>query len=240
MLAISYQNDGDFREHSGDGRGALESFRRKAAIDEELLAADPANAQAHGDLGYSLQRLGDLLAQSGENSEALAHYRKSEQLYSKGSPTTPDDSGLRLRIALSRAGAARSEARLGERSAALERNRQTIALLDKTADDPASADQRGLRAQVYTYLGETYVALATSGRTRPLEAREHWSAAREMFRRSFAIWEDMRTRGILSVTDAKKPAEAARELARCSDNLRERASISARPSSLPPGPREVR
>ena len=215
LLAISYQNDGDFREQSGDKRGALESFRRKIVIDEELLAADPANAQAHGDLGYSSQRLGDLLAGLGDDSQALSHYRRSAEKYQKLSSDAPESLGSRLRLAVSRAGVGRAQARLGDRAAALEECRHTIALLGETVDDPTNAGQRGMRAQAYTYLGEAYAALAASRKTPPAEAKGHWLAAREMYRQSLKVWEDMRGRGILSVTDAGKPEEVAREIARC-------------------------
>ena len=53
LLAISYQNDGDYRSFLDDTGGALESFRKKLALDERSLADDPVNAQARGDLGYT-------------------------------------------------------------------------------------------------------------------------------------------------------------------------------------------
>jgi len=61
LLAISYQNDGDYRAIPGDKIGALRSFRKKLDLDEQSLAAVPANAQARGDFGYSCERLGELL-----------------------------------------------------------------------------------------------------------------------------------------------------------------------------------
>ena len=218
MLAISFQNDGDFREYSGDSSGALASFRRKLAIDEELVAADPANVQAHGDLGYSLQRLGDILAKRGVHAEALLHYRRSAESYERGYGQSGNRDGF-FTLAVSHAGVARAHANLGSRSPALDAVRRADTRLAEAPDNPANSAQRGGRAQVYEYLAETYVALATRRDRGPADARADWSAACDMFRRSHDVWEDMRRRGILSVTDASKPGEVAREIARCEQML---------------------
>ena len=216
MLAISYQNDGDFREQSGDSSGALASFRRKLAFDEELVAADPANAQAHGDLGYSLLRLGDILAKRGEHADALLHYRRSAEEFGR---RQTGESGASVALAVSHAGIARAQANLGNRSGALDGVRRADTTVADAPDDPANASQRGTRAQVYEYLGQAYVALATRRGRGPAAARADWSAACDMFRRSHDVWEDMRRRRILTVIDAAKPDKLAQELAQCKAQL---------------------
>ena len=212
MLAISHQNDGDFRALTGDSSGALASFRRKLAMDEELVAADPANVQAHGDLGYSTQRIGDILTAQGFHAEALAQYRRSVQAYQH-------DPAADYRLAVSHAGVARAEASLGNRSAALDAVRRAERLTVDVPDDPESSHLRGIRAQAYQYMAETNVALAMRRGISPADAQAHWSVACNMFRRSRDVWEDMRRRGILSVTDASKPVEVGREIARCEQML---------------------
>ena len=214
MLAISYQNDGDFRDHSGDSRGALASFRRKLAIDEELVAADPANVQAHGDLAYSLFRLGDILAARGAHAEALLHYRRTAERWQQ-LRTQSGDKRANFNLAVSHAGVARAEASLGNRSAALDAARRAESIIAEAPDDPANSDQRGTRAQVYEYVGEAYVTLATRHGTLPSDARADWSAACRVLQRSSDVWTDMRRRGILSGSDANKPDTLARELDRC-------------------------
>jgi hypothetical protein len=48
-----------------------------------------------------------------------------------------------------------------------------------------------------------------------------------MFQRTHNIWEDMRRRGILSVTDAAKPDKLARALGRCQTVLGETSGNGA-------------
>ena len=219
MLAISYQNDGDFRDQSGDSDGALASFRRKLTIDEELLAADPANVQAHGDIAYSLQRLADILAAQGAHAEALLDYRRAAEEYQPLNAAA--DHPLNLRVALSHAGAARAEANLGNRSAAVDAVRLAETIATAVRDDPANWDNRWTRAEVYKYMAETYVALATRGRPGRAAARADWSAACDRFQRSHDVWVDMRRRGILNGGDAAKPDELARALDKCQAMLRD-------------------
>ena len=216
MLAISYQNDADFRDQSGDSEGALASFRRKLAIDEELVAADPANMLAHGDLAYSLQRLADILAARAIHAEALLHYRRAAEEYGQ-----TDDRTANLRVAMSHAGAARAQASLGNRSAALDAVRRAETITRAAPDDPANAAHRGTRAETYEYMAETYVALATRGGSGPADTRADWSAACDMFQRSRDIWEDMRRRRILTVADAAKQDKLAQALGGCQARLRE-------------------
>ena len=220
ILAISYQNDGDYRDQLGDKRGALDSFRKNISMNEELLSADPANAEAHSDLAYSSQRVGDLLAALEDNSQALMYYRKSLQMYEKLAADAPEDLTERFRLAISGAGVARIQSRIGDRTSALEKCRKTIALLGEMAEDPTNASHRSMRAQAYTYLGDAYVALATSREASQAEITQHWNAGRDMYRRSLGVWEEMRSRGILSVTDAGKPEEVARQIAKCDAFLR--------------------
>jgi eukaryotic-like serine/threonine-protein kinase len=214
MLAISYQNDGDFRDQAGDSEGALASFRRKLAIDEELLAADPANVQAHGDVAYSLQRLGDLLTTRGIHGEALLHYRRAAQEYLGPTGHTAYKS-VGLRVAMSHAGAARAQANLGNRPAAVDGVRLAETIARNVPDDPANPSERGTRAEVYEYMAEAYVALATGRGSGLADARADWSAACDMFQRSHDIWEDMRRRGILNATDAARADKVAHTLSRC-------------------------
>ena len=66
MLANTYQNDGDYRAILHDIDGALQSFRKKLALDEQALAEDPHNAVGTRDIAYTHERMGDLLAKTGK------------------------------------------------------------------------------------------------------------------------------------------------------------------------------
>lgn len=219
-LEISYATDGDYRDRLGDKRGALESCRKSIAISEQLITADPSDTGASDDLATELQRVADLLGALGDNSQALSNYEKSVEIYEKTSAKAPENLWERLQLAISQAGVGKMQARLGDIASALEQCRKTVSLLEATPENPTNRIHRSLKAQAYQYLGEAYVALTTLGKVPSADISQHWTTARDMFGRSSAIYQDMRSRGILSVPDAHQLDEIAGEVAKCDTALR--------------------
>jgi eukaryotic-like serine/threonine-protein kinase len=224
MVALGYGDQGGYREELGNKRGALESFRKSIAIYERMMAADRANAQLYGDVGDPYRKIGDVLSDEGDNSQALDYYSKSLQVYENGSAKSPDDLTLRLCVAICRAGIAKLQSRLRQSGPAFDECQKAIALLTGTNEEPANANHRSLKAQAYRYLGDTYAMLATATRDSATEITQHWAAAREMFQCSLTIYEDMRSRGILSAPNSRHLEKVAGEISRCDAALGKSAS----------------
>jgi len=70
LLSLAYQNDGDYQAWNKNTNAALDSFQKKLTIDEQSVAADPANAQARDDLAYASARFEDMLVDSGLATQA--------------------------------------------------------------------------------------------------------------------------------------------------------------------------
>jgi serine/threonine protein kinase len=210
-LVLTYQHGGDYRKGS-DKRGALEYFRTVAALDEELLAADPANALTRKDLAYAHKKIADFLVDLEDNSQALLHFSKALESYEKVVVDAPADLISRFLVATCHGGVARMQARLGEVNPAFEECGKAIALLKEITGDEKGHEGR---AQACEYLGYAYVALATSAKASASESRQHMSAARDMFRQTLNILDDLRrSQGDLGVNEdwAK---EIAGEIAKC-------------------------
>jgi tetratricopeptide (TPR) repeat protein len=219
LLAVAYQNEGDYRANQGDVRGALESFGKKLPLDEAALAADPANTQALVDHAYSSERLGALLTELGDHSRALVHLGHNLAAQKKLAAKDPESLSARYRLVLAHVQVGQAQAKLGDRTAAFAACRKAVALLEAAADDPAHAYTRGLRAQAYLYLGDTFAAVAGPLVGSSEEASEHWRAARDMYQRGLDIWADMRRRGSLGEDDVAKFEAIAREVARIDATL---------------------
>ena len=209
-----------------DTSGALGSFRKKLVLDEQSFADDPVNAQSRGDLGYTCERIGTLLVLSGEYKEARSYYRRALDLYEQLSAGSSQDVYLRFRLIIVRAGIGETQAKLGERAAALAESSKAIALLDEVAENPANSPQSSLRGQSYLHVAETHKALASSRGVDPTEQREQMRAASDRYSRSLEIWQDMLKLGILTGEDAKRPEEVAREIAECDASLRRLALLT--------------
>src|SRR3712207_8684331 len=90
-----YHNRGDIRDET-DKRGALEDYRKVAALEEELVAADPANARTRKDLAFTDKKLGEMLVGLGDNVEALRYFRRAVEGFESGLTTTPGNLVARL------------------------------------------------------------------------------------------------------------------------------------------------
>ena len=185
-----------------------------------MLADDPVNAQELEDFGYSYERIGDLLARSGHYAKALSYYRKALSLYEKVWSIAPRIWRVHYRAVFSRAGIAKMQANLGNKTIALGECSKVSGLLNEIPEVPESRLQSGARGQIYMHLAQAYATLGTSGSVAAAERRNHWRAARNMYTRSLEIWHDMESRGILTGEYTAKPQEAEREIAKCDSFLR--------------------
>jgi hypothetical protein len=124
----------------------------------------------------------------------------------------PTDLVSQFMVATCHGGVARMQARLGEVDPALEECRKAIALLQEiTGDEPGHLG----RAQAHEYLGYAYAALAASPKASASESRQHISAARDRFRQTLNIIDDLRSRqGDLGVNE-EWAKEVASEIAKC-------------------------
>src|SRR5678815_5646137 len=101
------------------------------------------------DLGYTCERIGDLLVQSGQYTQALSFKRRAVDLYEKLSDEQPQQLTTRYRAILSRASLAELHAKLGDRPEALDSASTAISHVSEVVNDPTNGAQSGYRAQVY-------------------------------------------------------------------------------------------
>ena len=214
-LVQSYQNGGDYRKQS-DKPAALELFRRAAALNEELLVADPGNALNRKDFAYTHKKIADFLVELEDWSQALLHFSKALESYEKLAADAPADLVVGFLVATCHGGVAHMQARLGEVNPALEECRKATTLLQAiTGDEPGHLG----RAQGYEYLGYAYAALAASPKASASESRQHMSAARDMFRQTLNILDELRrSQGDLG-SNEDWAKEIAGEIAKCDTAL---------------------
>ncbi len=79
LLALGYQKVGGAQEDTNP-KEALASYAKSAAINGELVKADPNNAQASMSLAITLRYTGDLESKLGDRANALAHYEQVLQI----------------------------------------------------------------------------------------------------------------------------------------------------------------
>jgi tetratricopeptide (TPR) repeat protein len=183
------------------------------------VQADPADARAQADLAYSCSRIADLLAEARKYSEALSYYRKGLTAVEKVAAVAPQQLPLRYGVIITRASIAEMEAKLGQRSWAVQEYSNALTALKLTPDDPIAAF-RMWRAEAYYAIGNACAAVASSNGLPGDEARSDWRLAREMYQNSLDIYLELRRRGISTSEDASDKVTA--EIAKCDAALAER------------------
>jgi eukaryotic-like serine/threonine-protein kinase len=217
-LYVTYFYSGDILTRLGRTRDALESYEQNLAIVEELLSTDPKNESYRSDRGHALLRVGDTLVDLDELPRALSRYRAA--LAIRSAEAGADSANLFKRGALVEAHVklANTLARNREFGPAADQSRAGLDLLDAMSLDQLPAASQAAFAERYAELGEVH-SIAAAASTRDNAARESWECALEMYRRSAAIWKDLRERGVLAEPDAAKFDAVNREIARCSAAL---------------------
>jgi len=104
---------GDYLVLINKPQAALDAFRQRLVIDEQTVAVDPNNVPVQTDLAYSSSRIGDLLAEMGDEVAALPFYQRAADIYAKNASADPQDFATTLELSRLLAKLAKTHTRLG-------------------------------------------------------------------------------------------------------------------------------
>ena len=214
-LAALGPNAGDYLALINKPQAALDAFRKKLAIDEQAIAADPGNLQVQTDLAYSSSRIGDLLAEMGDQAGALSYYQRAVDIYTKNAQANVEDFAISLQLARLLGKLAKTHTRLGYIEKAWAECNKAVNLLESVPDDATDVEQRKTRASSYSAFGDAYSLLARDTRTPQKFMRRLWAAAREMYERSLAILIDLQEREVLSADELPEIDAISHKIAEC-------------------------
>ena len=213
-LAVSHFKIGRTLAALGETGSALVHLRKLASI-AESLGTDPSNTEAGSDLALAHQTIGETLAKRGELREALQSYRKSLAINEAMAAKDKSDTITSSNIALTHRAIGDALSQLKDVSGAEAGYRKALEIYEPLAvEDPTDETLRRDQALAYEGLGNVSAALAAANKLQR-EQTSRWSEARNRYQQSLAIWRDLEKRKVLRITDAGKPDEVARKLARC-------------------------
>ncbi|HXW08654.1 MAG TPA: serine/threonine-protein kinase [Vicinamibacterales bacterium] len=164
-LAAAYLKVGDVQgrplnPNLGDTAGALESYRKAAAIYESLGAAEAGDDGLRRELSTALARLSEALASTGDTAAALAAARRALEIQqqvasaSSGDTAVPADVRRELAAGYSRVGDLLSAT--GDTQGALEHRRRALGLMETlTASDPDDVSNLRQLGVAYQKLGNS-------------------------------------------------------------------------------------
>ncbi len=206
---------------AGDLTGALDAHRKALTLIEGLAAADPGDkGHAHG-RSVTYLDIGNVLTKMGQTGAALESYRKALAISENLIASDPSKAETRIDLAkvYTRLGSLLTS--LGDTVRAGDYLGKGRELFEGVArSDPKGVTPRKGLADAYASIGELHARLASRASGVSSVQTERWSEARLWFQKSLDIWQDLRNKGALSLADAGKLEEVAKEIARCDDNLK--------------------
>jgi non-specific serine/threonine protein kinase/serine/threonine-protein kinase len=169
----------------GDSSGALQSYGKALSVDQRILAANPADGEAHRLLAVIYEKMSDVQAATGNMRGAVDSSSRSLSIFREIATSHPAESPAQISLAISHIkwGDVMGNPDFpngGERQAATESYRASLEILERlsqtSTDEPKIRHLRGL---VYERLG---TMLATQGQI---------AEASDAYQRSLAIREGL-------------------------------------------------
>ena len=208
LLAHAYYWSADTLVKLGRLRDALDQHMRSLAIYEELALADP---QAYP-TGFSVLRIGNVLARLGEHERALEYYRRAEvtsTAVATADPTNLWSRGGLIEIRAFMCASLVTLGRPGDGAGCAE----TVRMIDRTKVEPTNAVIRASLARSLTVMADAFAGAARTRTAAGPDRLQQWETARAMYRKSVAIWADMAARGMLTPSDDEEAALVSKGLA---------------------------
>jgi tetratricopeptide (TPR) repeat protein len=207
LVAASRYYEGDALARLGRTREALQAFSQALAIGEALAAADPEGHR----VTFALLRVGNMLARLGDHTQALRYYRRADAVSAGDVRADPDNLWERAGLIEIRAYSCASMVRLGDDAAAAA-CADTGRMIEETTVEATNAVVRAALARGLTVMADAHAAAADGTRAAGARRVAWRQTARDLYRRSVAIWSDMAARGMLTSSDDEEAAAVSRSL----------------------------
>jgi serine/threonine protein kinase/tetratricopeptide (TPR) repeat protein len=209
-LAVQLGNAGTAMLRRDDRAGARPKMQEALALYETLAAADPNDMSLQRNLAVGHRNVA-AASETTDRETALRHFHTALDILSRLVTKDPTNTDFQRLLAICYLYQARYLTRVKELDAAVRSDEQGIKIEEAlVASAPQNAGAKNTLAQLYADVGKTEEAAASSS-----SKKELWTEARASYQRSLALYEDMKTKGTLAPTDAKKPEELSVEIAKC-------------------------
>ena len=192
---------------AADGQtvAALESLEIALGFIEKLAAESPNDDGHQRNMSYTHLTLGQILVRAGQFENALPHLRRALGLSEKLIAKDPEKGETVGDLSAIHSNLGEALVQTGSRAEGLRHLRESLAFYEKSR--VAVAGNVVIQRDYAETLARLGAALANDSNSET-SRRD----AAEFYRRSLEIWLTMREKGILSVADADKPDQIAKEI----------------------------
>jgi tetratricopeptide (TPR) repeat protein len=216
-IADVYHEIGNTLIRLGKPKDALDNFRKSLENYKALSDADPADTNARRQVYATYRQMGNALLLTSNVQGALESYRKALLVFQELSQADPNNTETQYDVALSYRKIGEALTRNGDVASALDNYRQALPGFEAlVARSPANAKTRTDLALTYYDLGMARSKFEPA----KSQSEDRWREARGWYQKSLDIYQDMKSKGTLNGTDAGKPDELAKEIAKCDAALK--------------------
>lgn len=218
--ALERKKIGGVYEAKGKLDRALQEYRSALLIDAQLAKTHPQDASAQRDVSIDHSNLGDAILKSGDPAHAIQEYRQALAIDTQLANADPKDASARYYLVYDGYRLGDAQLKNEDPQAALASYRTAAQRAEQNASsDPENALMRSELARVYSKLARAHFDSVTHTESPAPEKKARLSAARTWYRKSLAIWLDLRGRGALQGADTHEPDRVADELSQCTAAL---------------------
>ncbi len=218
-LAVSVGKMGDILADSEPASGA-EYYRRGLTITRGLLDGAPEEHRYRRRHLMFLNGRATALRNLGDRQGAIQHLRQALEMLQQTSARQAANAELQALKHAALLTLAGLLLETGDLNAALDHNRQALAIAEASSSSIATdLYARWRLADSYSSLGRYYAALGANVRNPPEERLANWREARAWSEKSLTLWNDWDQYAVSSVFNTTRREQAARALERCDSVL---------------------
>jgi eukaryotic-like serine/threonine-protein kinase len=189
-------------EFSGAAGDALEQVKIAAAIRERMAADNPKDLDFQIAVADAELLLGQMLARQNQPQTVEKRVRRALETYEKIAAIDADRLQVKILAARARANLGNFLASEGNLSEGLRHLREAVRFYE--TNGAATTPDAGLKRHYAEALGQLAAALVKN--------KPPLTEAREVYRKSLELWQDLESRGVLKASDAAQAGEVSRRL----------------------------
>jgi non-specific serine/threonine protein kinase/serine/threonine-protein kinase len=215
--ALEQKKMGGVFEQKGEFAHALQKYKSALQVNEKQAKDSPEDASAQRDVAIDYSSLGDVIAKSGDNLAAIENYRHALTIDRQLAAADPKDASARYYLVYDLYRLGDAQLKTSDIHGAIANYRLAVLRAEENSkSDPSNATMRSDLARVYSKLAKAHAIAASTG----ADKRNNLTAARDWYRKSLAIWTDLRDRNALEGRDLNEADNVAEELSKCMSAMR--------------------
>lgn len=220
-LAVNLRKYGDIEWMKGQRQNGLALATRALEQFAALAQAEPHNAQAQYALAVQHTAVGNYFWEINDLTQAGIHYQEGFKLDEICVRNDPDNVQMRRSLIVNSQNVGYVLAQQGDLLKAkpyCEKALAELAGLLKT--NTTAPGLLNMAKEIYGYDGEINVLFAERRSISAAESQRYWHAALKSYQQSLALWQQLKTKGLVRQIDTQQEESLQREIAKCQDKLK--------------------